>query len=176
MTTESVLNEVRQRLGPLNEQAEEAVAEALNLIRRKFHSLFSAVAEEAFRSENATLDEYLNWTDEQQRRYQSEAERENIKWIEKRLDDLHATWLIVVDGKIIAHGPSLQTFPHEEEFEALCEKLGKYPFVIFSPRMFLIEEAAGWHPTEIPGDAYPVISVAQVHKNHFCRVDLRGIA
>jgi len=155
LTAEAVLDEVRHRLGPLNEEAERAVAEALEIIRKK---IVPPVAGN-FTSKNASLQEYLGWTDEQQRQYHSDAEEANAAWIEKKMRDLNANWLIVVDGEIIAQGPALRTFPFEEEFEALCDKLDKYPFVLFSPRMLLIEEATAWHPTMVPGDAYPTLAL-----------------
>jgi len=166
MITENVLEQVRDRLGPLNGQAEQAVAEALEIVRRmNGPSLAPTVnvdketKENTFRGENVSLAEYESWPDEQQRRYLGAAKKNNAKWIETKLHELNAAWLIVVDGEIMAHGPALQTFPHEEEFEALCEKIGKFPFVIFSPRIFYIEESASWHSTKFLNDAYPTIHI-----------------
>lgn len=153
IAVESVLDEVRHKLGPLNEQAEQAVAQALEIIRKKI----APPATGNFINRNASLQEYLTWPDKRRRRYHSEAEEANAAWVEKKLRELNAMWLIVVEGEVIAHGHSFQKFPHEEEFDELCDRLGKYPFVFFSPRMFLIEETTRWHPTEIPGDAYPTI-------------------
>ncbi len=153
LTAEAVLDEVRHRLGPLNEQAEQAVAQALEIIRRKIPS----PPADNFTSKNASLQEYLNWPDEQQRQYQSEAETANVAWIEKQMRGLNANWLLVVDGEIVAHGPTLRNFPFEEELEEICNQYGKYPFVLFSPSMLLIEEATPWHATTIPGDAYPTL-------------------
>jgi hypothetical protein len=153
------LTEVRHRLGPLNDQAERAVTETLEIIRQRQASPFSAAIEGSFKSKNADLKEYLSWSDEQQSRYQSDAESTNSTWVENKMRELSVMWLIVVDGEIIAHGPALRTFPYEEDFDALCEKHGKYPFVFFSPRMFLIEETAAWHSTTVPVDAYPTIQI-----------------
>jgi hypothetical protein len=141
MTTEAVLKQVRNRLGPLNDQAEQAVVEAVAIIRQMSEPSFSPATDGSFIGENAGLDEYLSWADDKQRRYQIEAKKANAKWIATKLQELGADWLIVIDGKIVAQGPSLQTFPHEEEFEELCKKVGKFPFVIFNPRIFLIEES-----------------------------------
>jgi hypothetical protein len=157
MTTETVLKQVRNRLGPLNGQAEQAVAEAVEIIRQMSEQPSSPITEDSFKGENPSLEEYESWSDEQQRRYLVEAKKNNAKWIETKLHELNAAWLIVVDGKIKAHGPALQTFPHEEEFEAFCKKIGKFPFVIFSPRIFFIEESASWHSTKLSNDAYPTL-------------------
>ncbi len=160
--TETVLRQVRDRLGPLSGEAEQAVTEALEIVRgMNGSSLSPAVdketSDESFKGENAELQEYLSWTDDRQEQYQSDAENLNAKWVEKKIRDLNAMWMIVIDGKIIAHGPLLRTFPHDEEFDALCEKYGKYPFVFHSPRLFYIEETVAWHPTDSPNDSYPTL-------------------
>ncbi len=159
MITETVLKQVRDRLGPLNGQAEQAVAEAVEIIRQMSEPPSAPITEDSFKGENVSLDEYESWSDDQQRRYQVEAKKANANWIERKLQELNAAWLIVLDEKIVAHGPALRTFPHEEEFEKLCEKTGKFPFVIFSPRIFLIEESAPWHTTKLSGDAYPTLHI-----------------
>ncbi|MCI0690815.1 hypothetical protein L0337_02290 [candidate division KSB1 bacterium] len=160
MTTDTVLKQVRDRLGPLNGQAEQAVAEAVEIIRQMSERPSSPITEDSFKGENVSLDEYESWSEDQQAQYLAEAKKANATWIEKRLQDLGAAWMIVVEGKIIAHGPTLQTLPHDEEFDALCEKYGKFPFVFFSPRLFLIEETALCHSTTTPGDAYPTIWIS----------------
>jgi hypothetical protein len=159
MTSEIVLKQVRDRLGPLNDQAEQAVAEAVEIIRQMNAPPSSPTIQDGFNGENASLQEYESWSDDQQAQYQSEAEKNNARWIEKKMRDLNAMWLIVIDGQIVASGPMLRTFPHDEEFDELCEKTGKFPFVFFSPRMFYIEETGSWHPTAIPGDSYPTVRI-----------------
>jgi hypothetical protein len=161
MTTETVLKEVRNRLGPLDSRAEQAVAEAIEIIRQmgKPPSSPKVAEDESFKDENAGLEEYLSWSDDRQRRYQSEAEEANAKWIEKKMRELNAMWLVVIDGEIVASGSALRTFPFEEEFDALCKKTGKYPFVFFSPLMFLIEETLARHSTVMPDDSYPTMRI-----------------
>ncbi len=163
MITETVLKQVRNRLGPLTDQAEQAVAQAVEIIRQMNGLSFSPTEtkDDDFKGENVSLEEYESWSNEQQRRYLVEAKKNNTKWIETKLHELNAAWLIVVDGKIKAHGPALQTFPHEEEFEAFCKKIGKFPFVIFSPRIFFIEESALWHSTKLSNDAYPTLHLGR---------------
>jgi len=141
MITESVLKQVRDRLGPLSEQAELAVIEVVKIMCRTNEPPVSpAITEEAedgnFKGVNVVLDEYKSWSDDRKLQYQTEGENANAKWIEKQMHDLNALWLIVIDGKIIASGPLLRTFLHDEDFDKLCENTGKYPFVFFSPRMF----------------------------------------
>jgi len=164
MMTETVLNQVRDRLGPLSGEAEQAVTEALEIVRRMNGApLSSAVEKEAsdenFKGKNADLQEYLSWTDQQKLEYQTETENSNAKWVEKMMQELNAMWMIVIDGQLVASGPVMRTFPHDEEFDALCRKHGKYPFVFFSPRLFYIEETLAWHATKFSGDAYPTMRI-----------------
>jgi len=145
MMTETVLKQVRDRLGPLSGEAEQAVTEALEIVRRMNGSPFSptvdkVAGDENFKGENADLQEYLSWTDQQKLDYQTETESANTKWVEKKMQELNAMWMIVMDGQLVASGPAMRTFPRDEEFDALCRKHEKYPFVFFSPSLFHIEE------------------------------------
>lgn len=164
MTTETVLNQVRERLGSLSDEAEQAVAEALEIVRRmNGASLSPAVDQEAsdenFKGENAELQEYLSWSDQQKLDYQTETEKANAKWVEKKMQELDAMWLIVMDGQLVASGPLMRMFPRDAEFDALCRKHGKYPFVFFNPSLFYIEETLSWHATKFSGDAYPTVRI-----------------
>jgi len=164
MITENVLEQVRGRLGPLNGQAEQAVAEALEIVRRMNGAPFSppvdkGASDENFKGENAELHEYLSWTDQQKLDYQTETESANTKWVEKNMQELNAMWMIVMDGQLVASGPAMRTFPRDEEFDALCRRQGKYPFVFFSPSLFHIEETLSWHATKFSGDAYPTVRI-----------------
>ena len=156
MNTELVVDEVRNRLGPLSEQAEKAVSEVIKILREQ-GKLESIPQPLDFVGQNISFDQYLSWTREQKRSYLDNAEKANRDWVENKLRELNAMWLIVINGKVISHGPLLRTFPDDDEFIALCKRHNKYPFVFFSPRMFFVEETGRWHPTSVPGDAYPTI-------------------
>jgi len=68
---------------------------------------------------------------------------------------------MVIDGQVVLHGTTLDTYPEDENFLALCEKTGKYPFVFINPRVFDIEERpAVWHKTNEPDDDYPALPIA----------------
>jgi hypothetical protein len=62
---------------------------------------------------------------------------------------LNAKWIVVVDGQVLMHGSTLDSYPEDEDFFALCEKTGRFPFVFISPRVFDIEERPTvWHKTK----------------------------
>jgi hypothetical protein len=87
MSTETVLKQVRDRFGPLNDQAEQAVAEVVKIMQQMNELPFSPTAseeteEDLFKGENVSLAEYESWSDDRQLQYQTEAEKVNAKWIE----------------------------------------------------------------------------------------------
>jgi hypothetical protein len=158
ITQEVVLEKVRQRLGSLYGNAEQAVAEAIAIINEPGQRL-SQQTEAPFVSANVSVTQYEAWSPEDRFHYLDNAEKANARWVEQQLQTLNAAWLMVIDGQVIAHGISIQTLPMEQEFDALCEKHEKYPFVFFSPKLFMIEEGTAWHKTKEPGDEYPTVSV-----------------
>jgi outer membrane protein assembly factor BamB len=81
-------------------------------------------------------------------------EKVNTRWIEDKLRKLHAMWIMVIDGQVVAHG-SLTDYPSDEEFDKLCEKYGKFPFVFLNPQLLRIEESSIWHDTIVENDKYP---------------------
>jgi hypothetical protein len=46
--------------------------------------------------------------------------------------------MMVIDGQVVAHNADFQKLLRKHEFNALCEEHGKYPFVFFSPRLFMM--------------------------------------
>jgi hypothetical protein len=160
ITQEAVLEKVRARVGALDARAEQAVAQAIAVISesRQGETAAQPMADK-FMSANVSLAQYEAWSPEERFQYLNNAKKINASWIKKHFQDLRAAWLMVIDGEVIAHGASIQQLPQEPEFEALCEKHGKYPFVFFNPRLFMIEEASAWHQTVEPDDAYPTVAV-----------------
>jgi hypothetical protein len=148
ITQEAVLEKVRTRIGTLDAKAEQAVAQAIAVLNEsRQRDAAAQPAEEKFVSANVSLAQYDAWSPEERFQYLNNAKKINANWIRKHLQDLNAAWLMVIDGQVIAHGSSIQYLPQEQEFDRLCEKYGKYPFVFFNPRLFMIEEASAWHRT-----------------------------
>ncbi len=155
---EAVLDEVRARMGTLDAKAEQAVREAVAILARN-HMPEPQLQNEPFRSVNVSVAQYEAWSSEERFQYLNEAEQFNQRWVEKQLHDLRAAWLMVIDGEVIAHGKTIHTLPQENEFEALCARSEKYPFVFFNPRLFMIEESTAWVQTSEPDDFYPTLAL-----------------
>jgi hypothetical protein len=159
MIQEAIINEVRQRLGPLNSQAEQAVKEVLEILKLPRKATSPETQETPFIGTNVSVAQYEAWSRDERLKYQTDPEKINARWIEKKLQELNAAWIIVIDSLVVASG-SLTDYPSDEEFDALCEKFGKFPFVFLSPRVLMIEENISWHETIEEGDAYPTVPVA----------------
>ena len=166
MTTEVLIEKVRAKHGPLDTKTEQILVTAMNIFREietpKARTM-PKQPEDKFISENITLEEYKALPREEKRRYLDEAEEVNQRWVNNQLNRLNAKWIMVIDGQVVLHGVKLDDYPEDEDFIALCEKTGKYPFVFFSWRVFAIEErATAWHRTHELGDAYPALPIAVI--------------
>jgi hypothetical protein len=92
--------------------------------------------------------------DERSQRLQELTEGNRV-WLERTCNELPAGWLMVIDGKVIAHGRTLQEFPEEKQIEAVGRQTGKFPLLFIHPSLVAIEEATAWHATTTSGDSYP---------------------
>jgi hypothetical protein len=162
MTTETVIEKVRAELGSLDARAEQAVLATFKVMQdAALVDMPVYSREEVFVGENITLEEYVALPREERRRYLDGAEPPNQAWIEKQLARLQASWIMVVDGRVVLHGATMQDYPEDEEFLLLCERTGKYPFIFFHPLVHAIEESAStWHETIQPKDAYPTLALS----------------
>ncbi len=134
MTTEILVQQVRDELGVMDERSEQFVAALKKVLQRATPPLSG----EQFVGRNMTLQEYETLTRAEKRHYDDETEKLNQRWVDKQLAHLQAKWIMVVDGQVVAHGATLDSYPDDEEFLALCKKTGKYPFLFVSPRVFAI--------------------------------------
>jgi len=159
MTTAILIEKLRDELGTFDVPAEQAVAVAREILQRA--KTAPQPLENKFISRNIPLEEYRALSREEKRSYHDEAEELNWRWVENQLNRLNAKWLMVVEGQVVMYGETLDNYPDRKELLALCERIGKYPFAFFSPRVFAIEElSTAWHETKEPDDAYPAISIA----------------
>jgi len=163
MTKQELIEKVAARIGQsLDPLAIEAVEATLAVITEQgepieLHDLADQ-APRKFEGENATLETYSALPDDDKRKYVEEAQQNNADWLERKFDELKAAWVMVVDGIVIAHGESLDSFPMQQELIALCQQTGKYPFIFVHPRTLAIEEdSTAWHSTKFPDDWYPAI-------------------
>jgi len=160
MTTETLIQKVREKVGAFDEYGEKLVVAAMEILQSADQKTAPQAFAESFISRNISMEEYIALPTPERSRYQSDAEKSNRHWIEKQFNNLHANWIMVVDGQVVKHGATLDDYPEDEEIYALQEKTGKCPFVFFSSFLLAIEESATtWHKTNKPGDAYPALLI-----------------
>ena len=164
MTTETLIQKVRDEVGELDERSRQLLATALKIIQSNGGEDKPNADAETFLSHNLRLEDYRSLPRPGRRLYQSEAERLNQQWINKRFQTLGANWIMVIDGEVVKHGASLDDYPGDEEMRELRQNAGKIPFVFFSKYLLAIEEApTPWHATNEKGDFYPTLAITLSH-------------
>jgi hypothetical protein len=156
MTKTEVFAELEQRMGPLNETVKQAVDITLELVGQGGDE--SPPPPPAFQGENPPFAEMARLPEEERIRVMDELADLNEDWLERKRVELGARWIIVVDGEVLAHGPTLANYPSQQELRELCQKTGKMLLLHAAP--LLIEEAVSWHRTIYPADFYPTVGVA----------------
>ena len=160
MTTEKLIQKVREELGMLDTKGEQIVATALRVLQGSDKEHVPQRPEDDFVSRNISMEEYRALSHLERRRYQSDAEKINRRWIDKQFKSLGANWIMVIDGNVVKYGSTLDNYPGDEELRNLRQQTGKCPFVFLSKFLLTIEEhQTQWHHTNEPADSYPALSV-----------------
>jgi len=160
MTTEVLVQQVRDELGVIDERSEQFVATLKKVLQRADKASKPHPSEEKFVSQNMSMEAYRSLPRPERRHYQSDAEKLNQRWIEKQFKNLNANWIIVLDGTVVKHGATLGDYPSEQDIRQLQQKTGKCPFVFFSKFLLAIEEhPTSWHQTKESTDFYPALAV-----------------
>ncbi|MCS7265783.1 MAG: hypothetical protein NZ805_13230 [Armatimonadetes bacterium] len=153
MTKEEIVAEVEKAIGPLNERDKQVIEAVTDLIQKKL----ALPTEPKWQGENPPLEQMLKLTDEERIRIMDELADANRDWLERKRIELGARWMLVVDGQILAHGPTFENYPSDEEIEDLCRRTGK--MLLFHEAPLLIEEVSLWSATIYPADFYPTLPV-----------------
>jgi antitoxin (DNA-binding transcriptional repressor) of toxin-antitoxin stability system len=129
---------------------------------RKDDKLVAIVSPAAQRPENGnidlphlSLDQYRTMSSAERDRLQIEAYERNWEWIERKLGELQADWMVVVGGKVRLWSRDPQEYPTDEQLWRLAEEANEAPFVFI--RSPLVEESAWTMLAE--GDAYPSLEL-----------------
>ena len=95
-----------------------------------------------FQGHHITLEEYEALPEEKKVHYLESARERNAEWLKLAFQELQAAWLMIIDGQVYKHGPSLQKYPLPDQFLEICRKKGRYPFVFLHPVSITVEEAS----------------------------------
>ena len=121
---------------------------------------FNLATKIGFRTRNLSMEEYQRLSDPERSYFHALAREENKSWIESQLQEHKAGWLMVVDGRVIAYGKSLDDYPDEIEVRRICKERGEFPFIFINALLLAIEESAtAWHQTVYPDDYYATIGI-----------------
>jgi len=167
MTTEKLIQKVREKTGSLSSENEQILATAMQILHDAENASLPPPSEENFLSRNITLEDYKALPRDEKRHYHDEAEKLNQHWVESQFRIHNAEWIMVVDGQVVRSGATLDDFTDHEELLEICHKTGKYPFAFFSKWIFAIEEqSTAWHNTHKVDDAYPALSIRLAGNNN----------
>jgi len=106
VTVEEILREIEEQLGELDERAKEAVKLALKLVQGETEK----ATEPVWQGENPPFEQMANLDIEERSRIMNELEERNREWLLRQCDKLQASWLVVVDGRVLRHGYGVGRF------------------------------------------------------------------
>ncbi len=113
-----------------------------------------------FVGNHLSLEQYRKLSLKERGALQRQLKEQNRQWLEKKFADLHAAWLMILDGKIIDSGDSLKDYPSTEQIREIGLRHGKRPFVFINDLLVAIEESGTpWHRTVYRNDFYPAVSL-----------------
>jgi hypothetical protein len=114
----------------------------------------------AFIGENPPFDPNRAFSFKERAAEKRRLKAQNREWLLQKFKELHAGWLMVVDGQVIATGATLSDYPDPEQILEVCHRTEKFPFLFINEDLLAIEESgSAWHPTIDPNDFYPTVNV-----------------
>jgi hypothetical protein len=113
-----------------------------------------------FIGENLSPEAYRKLSFDERGALNERLQEQNRQWLEEKFSRLHAAWLIVMDGEVIASGDSLHNYPRIEQIREIISRYGKQPFIFINDLFVAIEEShSNWNPTVYRRDFYPTVSL-----------------
>jgi hypothetical protein len=113
-----------------------------------------------FVGEHLSPEEYRRLSLEERGELKQRLKEQNREWLEEKFSTLRSAWIMVLDGKIIASGDSLQTYPRVEQIREMISRYGKRPFIFVNDLFLAIEESGmTWHQTVYRNDFYPTVPI-----------------
>jgi hypothetical protein len=124
-----------------------------------------------FVGENLLPEEYERLSLEERASLQWRLKQQNRDWLQKQFAKLDAAWLVVVDGKVIASGKTLENKPLSPQILKICQRTGKFPFIFVNEKFITIEESISpWQTTIHAREYYPTLPVKVGSASSFVKV------
>ncbi|MDW8030077.1 MAG: hypothetical protein RMK94_16995 [Armatimonadota bacterium] len=162
MTKEEIVAEVEKVIGPLDERTKQAIELAMKLIEQRTEP----TCELQWQGENPSFEEASKLSPKERGQILQALERRNRTWLEQKLKELKARWLLVIDGEILRYGTTLTEQLTDEELMSICHKWGKLPLLFMPLRP--IEETSRWYLTIYENDAYPTVALRVLSDSITC--------
>ncbi len=174
MTREAIVANVKKKYANADEATIDAVLrtlqetkfdwrlpEQLSEAETTAHQMAkSSEPKRQFIGKHLSLEEYRKLSFEERGELKRRLKEQNREWLEERFSNLHAAWLMVLDGEIIATGDSMLDYPRVEKIREIGARYDKRPFIFVNDLFIAIEESSvSWHPTVYHHDFYPTVSL-----------------
>ncbi len=186
MTHEAIIEKVKKKYAGADEATIHAVLQTLQeaKVDLRWSDLPSVtdVAKEPviiskpplqFVGENLSPEEYRKLSLDERGDLKQRLKEQNREWLEEKFSTLNVAWIMVLDGKIIASGDSLQTYPRVEQIREMSSRYGKRPFIFVNDLFLAIEESGmTWHQTVYRND----LCVTKWKQSPFVRINPRRTA
>jgi hypothetical protein len=171
MTHEAIIEKVKKKYAGADEATIHAVLQTLQDAKvdwrwprltpssvEAIHESSEASEPRKFVGEHLTLEQYRKLSIKERGEHQRQLKAKNRKWLDEKFANLHAAWLMILDGEIIAFGDSLKDYPSTDKIREIGLRHGKRPFLIINDLLVAIEESGvAWHPTVYRNDYYPTV-------------------
>ncbi|MGH7601035.1 MAG: hypothetical protein ACREOI_32155 [bacterium] len=173
MTHEAIIEKVKKKYAGADEATIHAVLQTLqddkvDLRWPDLSSVMDVAKKPAITSkpplqffgENLSPEEYRKLSLDERGDLKQRLKEQNREWLEEKFSTLNVAWIMVLDGKIIASGDGLQTYPRVEQIREMSSRYGKRPFIFVNDLFLAIEESGmTWHQTAYRNDFYPTVPI-----------------
>lgn len=149
------VEQVWQTIDALPSESREIILSRLTSAKRKdkvFYSPKTLLEDEKFL---ISFEDYLALSDDERDEIQSMAYEKYGSWIDEKLEQLRAQWMLLCGGKLIEWSAKLQDYPSDEKMHALGKQLGYAPLV-FVANLHIEESLWAALPRD---DFYPSLTV-----------------
>ncbi len=184
MTHEAIIEKVKKKYAGADEATIHAVLQTLQDVKVDWrwpnqtlsssgtiHQSSEASEPLKFVGEHLTFEQYRQLSIKERGEHQRQLKAQNRRWLKEKFANLHAAWLMILDGEVIAFGDSLMDYPSTGKLREIGLHHGKRPFLIINELLVAIEESGGaWHSTVYRNDYYPAVHLALHNDSAFLEI------
>jgi hypothetical protein len=168
MSHTTILEDIKANLDRVDAESLLSIREIIDQSLRKVSGLTAGSApvranrvsasrqQLKFIGENLLPEEYERLSLEERAGLQWRLKQRNRDWLQKQFAKLDAAWLVVVDGKVVTSGKTLEDKPLSPQILKISRRTGKFPFIFVNDKFITIEEnISAWQTAIRVEDYYP---------------------